>query len=465
MKRKHPDATSADASSNDADAQPPPSKKKKRGQNKHRPRSRIPFSKQLCPSLHIKSRDNNTCSFGDKCRYTHDVSTYMASKPPDLGEKCIVFETFGQCPYSLACRFGSCHLTSDYKNVVNEDVFDSNCPSPTINVLSKTLQERLRKRAVKFPRSEAYLKKLKTTVPAAIKTTVPAAIKTLEPNESCQPSNLQDIRSTDSITAVVTESAKDRSVNNIPSIQDTTESAKDRSVHDIPGSSSVQDTTESPQDRSVHDIPGSSSVQDTAESPQDRSVHDIPGSSSVQDTAESPQDRSVHDIPGSSSVQDTTESPQDRSIHDIPGSSSVQDTTESPQDRSVHDIPGSSSVQDTAESPQDRSVHDIPGSSSVQDTAESPQVLSMVDGISREGVQSTVGENRARSTVVHTSGAVTDGDCVKLRPQEIKQVHVRLYFHLKSNIDCAETVLDKAVALLPGFPSWRLNFYRRQDKN
>ena len=101
---------------------PPP--KKRRGQNKHRPRSKVPFSEQLCPMLSV----GRECKFGtEKCRYTHNVAEYMRLKPPDLGNRCVLFDKYGKCPYGLACRFGSCHITPDHQNVTRKDARASPC--------------------------------------------------------------------------------------------------------------------------------------------------------------------------------------------------------------------------------------------------------------------------------------------------------------------------------------------------
>ena len=88
----------------------------------------------------------------------HDIAQFMASKPPDIAERCFVFDTYGRCPYGPACRFASAHLTPQHENVVALERFDPSRPSPTINVLSRHLQEGLRKRTVQFPLSESYLK-------------------------------------------------------------------------------------------------------------------------------------------------------------------------------------------------------------------------------------------------------------------------------------------------------------------
>ena len=144
----------------DQDAHLPPMKKKRRGQNKHRPRSRVLYSEQLCSNLRLHGGSAEKCPFGEKCRYMHDVEKYMASKQEDLGDKCFLFETYGKCLYGLACRFGGSHLNARFENLVNEAVFDPERPGTTANILSKKLQEQLRKRTLKFPRSDAYFVQL-----------------------------------------------------------------------------------------------------------------------------------------------------------------------------------------------------------------------------------------------------------------------------------------------------------------
>ena len=145
---------------------PPPTKKRKRGQNKRRPRpARISFSEMLCPQLYVsKLSDAPSCPFGERCRYLHDVAGFMASKLPDINETCFLFTRYGKCPYGRACRFGTCHLSSDHENVINDQLYDPQRPVATVNILSKMLQENLRKRNFEFVRSAAYLCKVETSM-------------------------------------------------------------------------------------------------------------------------------------------------------------------------------------------------------------------------------------------------------------------------------------------------------------
>lgn len=116
-----------------------------------------PASQQLCHSV----RQGEECSFGPACRFSHDVATYMAGKPPDIGSTCVFYQQWGRCPFGLTCRFGAQHISPQHTNIVDPDKMASaGAASDVRNVLSKGLQEELRRRRVAFPSSEAYLKTL-----------------------------------------------------------------------------------------------------------------------------------------------------------------------------------------------------------------------------------------------------------------------------------------------------------------
>ncbi|XP_077599327.1 tRNA-dihydrouridine(47) synthase [NAD(P)(+)]-like [Stigmatopora nigra] len=139
-----------------------PDGKRLRGQNKWRPHKK-PTSydeKRLCTSV-IQGEGKGDCPFGDKCRFYHDVAAYVASKPADLGKRCHVYDTYGKCTYGLYCRFAGAHTTADLKSAENADVVKSyEGRTPVRNVLSKELQNQLRKHSVAFTKSDQYLKTL-----------------------------------------------------------------------------------------------------------------------------------------------------------------------------------------------------------------------------------------------------------------------------------------------------------------
>ena len=231
MKQKHVNS-SENLGGDSHDIQPPPAKKRRRGQNKHRPRCKIPYSEQLCPSFHLHVGAGVTCPFGENCRYMHDVEKYMASKPEDLGDRCFLFETYGRCSYGPACRFGGSHLSARFENIVNEAIFVPDRPASTINVLSKRLQEQLRKRTLTFPRSGVYLMQL-------AKQTERTNLQKPSLSSAGVPSNKSSLASADcSLPSSVTNSGSEA--------QSFTENVADScsSVASI-GSSSVQSFTES----------------------------------------------------------------------------------------------------------------------------------------------------------------------------------------------------------------------------
>ena len=97
------------------------------------------------------------CFFGDRCRFLHDVGRYLETKPSDLGPRCVLFETFGRCPYGVTCRFAGAHLGPDGQNLVRDEWVQA---PPVRNGLDKALQQLLRKRKVRFERAEQALRQL-----------------------------------------------------------------------------------------------------------------------------------------------------------------------------------------------------------------------------------------------------------------------------------------------------------------
>lgn len=137
-----------------------PDKKQWRGQNKSRPHTKHNAydEKRLCLSV---IKDNTECHYGEKCHFYHDVAEYMKNKPADIGDKCYLYDTFGKCSFALSCRFAKAHTSSDFKMMENADLLKAFEGRILVkNSLSKDLQIRLRKRMVKFPKSEEYLKAL-----------------------------------------------------------------------------------------------------------------------------------------------------------------------------------------------------------------------------------------------------------------------------------------------------------------
>ena len=96
---------------------------------------------RLCPAFQTEKG----CSFGDSCKFNHDIKSYLESKPADIGPICHNYQTFGHCFSGLMCRFGSSHI--DLEKGINLGVpsDDRICT----NSISRELQTTLRKQTSK----------------------------------------------------------------------------------------------------------------------------------------------------------------------------------------------------------------------------------------------------------------------------------------------------------------------------
>eukprot|EP00560_Eucampia_antarctica_P009055 CAMPEP_0197828308 /NCGR_PEP_ID=MMETSP1437-20131217/4897_1 /TAXON_ID=49252 ORGANISM="Eucampia antarctica, Strain CCMP1452" /NCGR_SAMPLE_ID=MMETSP1437 /ASSEMBLY_ACC=CAM_ASM_001096 /LENGTH=547 /DNA_ID=CAMNT_0043429479 /DNA_START=75 /DNA_END=1715 /DNA_ORIENTATION=- len=126
-------------------------KKNKRGQNKgkKRPRdSKIDQGQKICKATML----GKECSFGDSCKFNHDVKLALANRPEDIKEIgiCPNFKLRGWCEYGIMCRTGKCHLNiATGENIRNED-FGKPQPAETTNLLRKDVQVLLRKKKYPF---------------------------------------------------------------------------------------------------------------------------------------------------------------------------------------------------------------------------------------------------------------------------------------------------------------------------
>ncbi|KAJ2156662.1 tRNA-dihydrouridine(47) synthase [NAD(P)(+)]-like protein [Coemansia sp. RSA 552] len=129
------------------------------GQNKNRgSRNRNKALKtkredKLC----MKICTGEECPFGDKCTFSHDVAAYLASKGPDLGPQCWVFDQVGRCDFGVRCRFAQAH-TQDGQQVVDEEKAAEAGPlkDRMDNGVERGLQIALRKKQYKFPRTDEF---------------------------------------------------------------------------------------------------------------------------------------------------------------------------------------------------------------------------------------------------------------------------------------------------------------------
>ena len=136
-----------------------PKRPRLKGRNKKRPIEKNPETEtKFCPQKLAEKE----CFFGDRCRFMHNVDEYMAKKPPDLGDTCYVYDTYGYCPYSFACRFASKHIDADGKNMKNEELYERMKDKKGIlNILDKDVQKKLWKKKYDFSLADSVWKSVK----------------------------------------------------------------------------------------------------------------------------------------------------------------------------------------------------------------------------------------------------------------------------------------------------------------
>ncbi|KAF7728017.1 tRNA-dihydrouridine(47) synthase [NAD(P)(+)]-like protein [Apophysomyces ossiformis] len=137
-------------------------KKRVRGANKgQRGKKRIVDSIQICPN----TARGDDCPFAERCRYSHDLEAYLATKPPDLGNKCIQFDLFGVCRRGYKCRFLNAHMDENKKLIINEELVKKN-PVYTKNGIGAEAQRALTKFTYEFPKTKAYMVEVEAEIKA-----------------------------------------------------------------------------------------------------------------------------------------------------------------------------------------------------------------------------------------------------------------------------------------------------------
>ncbi|KAF9290079.1 tRNA-dihydrouridine(47) synthase [NAD(P)(+)]-like protein [Mortierella antarctica] len=131
-------------------------KKKRGGQNQDRVVTRrVGDEVDIC----FKIARGNECEHGETCKFNHDIKKYLDAKGKDLGEKCVNFEIYGECPYGYKCRFLHAHMDAEGNLIRDEDKKAESEPQ-TLNVMSHDLTLSLRGFKFEFKKSEAYLKQM-----------------------------------------------------------------------------------------------------------------------------------------------------------------------------------------------------------------------------------------------------------------------------------------------------------------
>ena len=95
-----------------------------------------------------------------RCKYSHDIETYLKEKPEDIGDRCWVFDQQGFCNMGHRCLFSKAH-TKDGKLVVDQEKkanFEAAGGNPVVNAIEKPIQIGLRKKKIPFTKTRNALK-------------------------------------------------------------------------------------------------------------------------------------------------------------------------------------------------------------------------------------------------------------------------------------------------------------------
>ncbi|CDK24701.1 unnamed protein product [Kuraishia capsulata CBS 1993] len=140
--------------------------KKGRGQNKNRELKQDHEEVRLCPALADPDHPKE-CRFGpEKCRFVHDVGTYLSSKPVDISGICPAFEAIGYCPAGLKCRWLSSHYDKDANRLITnpEQISVYGETGGEANHISMDSRTQLQKKKYIFDLAEQYIPYLDSIV-------------------------------------------------------------------------------------------------------------------------------------------------------------------------------------------------------------------------------------------------------------------------------------------------------------
>lgn len=145
------------------DGGPNKKRKQQRGQNKGRKFNNSHDEIKLCPERAI----GQPCSKPvGQCKFEHDLSVYLATKPEDITSTCPVYQTTGHCDAGFRCRWLSGHVTktdaSDPKTwkLHNKSLALRIHGIEIQNDIMPEVKIQLRKKQYSTPKSETYIQYL-----------------------------------------------------------------------------------------------------------------------------------------------------------------------------------------------------------------------------------------------------------------------------------------------------------------
>lgn len=71
----------------------------------------------------------------EHCKFVHDLDSFLAEKPEDIGPICPIYTTKGFCSRGLTCRFASNHMDENRKNI-KQDWYDETKAADSVNQMT-----------------------------------------------------------------------------------------------------------------------------------------------------------------------------------------------------------------------------------------------------------------------------------------------------------------------------------------
>lgn len=155
---------------NGVDAPVAKKQKRTRGQNKGRKRQKV--GDNMCNAI-LQGKD---CSYGDSCKFSHDLDEFARVKGSDIPGVCPFWERLGgRCRYGLGCRLANTHIPiDDVCKPVNLQIQPNGEPVRSTRDaiaaeergwLNRDAQTALKRGKYKFPRSKSALLDIKKRFP------------------------------------------------------------------------------------------------------------------------------------------------------------------------------------------------------------------------------------------------------------------------------------------------------------
>ncbi|KAI3406749.2 DUS3 [Candida oxycetoniae] len=143
-------------------------RKKERGQNQKRDLKQKRDTVRLCVSLIDPEDESTPCVAGDeeKCKYSHNLEEYLASKPKDIDGMCPVFEALGYCPTGMKCRWLHSHFNKETKKLIKDlgKLETEKDKSFEVNLIDRESKIALQRKKYKYEISEQVIKYLDSKV-------------------------------------------------------------------------------------------------------------------------------------------------------------------------------------------------------------------------------------------------------------------------------------------------------------